>query len=142
LEAQLTDRGVTIEVTDPAADWIAETGYDEKFGARPLARVIQEHIKKPLADEVLFGKLQHGGAVKVRVEGEGLKRHLAFEFFPADPATRPKSKEEDDDDVAEGEEDVPALVDAATPKKALPSPRDRKPKASGSVPGVPRKKDE
>jgi ATP-dependent Clp protease ATP-binding subunit ClpA len=142
LEAQLTDRGVTIELTDPAADWIAETGYDEKFGARPLARVIQEHIKKPLADEVLFGKLQHGGAVKVRVEGEGLKRHLAFEFFPADPATRPKSKEEDDDDVAEGEEDVPALVDAATPKKALPSPRDRKPKASGSVPGVPRKKDE
>ena len=57
LEAQLADRGVTIELTEEAAKWLAEKGYDEKFGARPLARVIQEHIKKPLADELLFGKL-------------------------------------------------------------------------------------
>jgi ATP-dependent Clp protease ATP-binding subunit ClpA len=142
LEAQLTDRGVTIELTEPAADWIAETGYDEKFGARPLARVIQEHIKKPLADEVLFGKLIHGGAVKVRVEGEGLKKHLTFDFFPADPASRPKSKDEDDDDTPEGDEEVPALVDATPPKRALPSPKDKKPRNSGSVPGVPRKKDD
>jgi ATP-dependent Clp protease ATP-binding subunit ClpA len=141
LEAQLTDRGVTIELTEPAADWIAETGYDEKFGARPLSRVIQEHIKKPLADEVLFGKLQHGGAVKVRIEGEGLKRHLAFEYFPTDPANRPKSKEEDDEETVDGE-DVPALVDDTPLKKALPGPKSRGKSSGGSVPGVPRKRDE
>src|SRR5712672_2135611 len=71
LEAQLADRGVTIELSEEAARWLAETGYDEKFGARPLARVIQEHIKKPLADELLFGKLLHGGTVRVLVEGIG-----------------------------------------------------------------------
>ncbi len=71
LEAQLADRGVTIELSEDAAKWLAETGYDEKFGARPLARVIQEHIKKPLADELLFGKLLHGGTVRVLVEGDG-----------------------------------------------------------------------
>ena len=71
LEAQLADRGVTIELSEEAAKWLAETGYDEKFGARPLARVIQEHIKKPLADELLFGKLLHGGTVRVLVAGEG-----------------------------------------------------------------------
>src|SRR5690606_29453275 len=60
LEAQLADRGVTIELTEEAAKWLGEKGYDEKFGARPLARVIQEHIKKPLADELLFGKLEQG----------------------------------------------------------------------------------
>ena len=64
LEAQLADRGVTIELSEEAAKWLAENGYDEKFGARPLARVIQEHIKKPLADELLFGKLEHGGTVQ------------------------------------------------------------------------------
>ena len=85
LEAQLADRGVTIELTEEAAKWLAEKGYDEKFGARPLARVIQEHIKKPLADELLFGKLEHGGTVKVVVEGEGEERKLGFEFLAADP---------------------------------------------------------
>ena len=75
LEAQLADRGVMIELTEDAAKWIAEKGYDEKFGARPLARVIQEHIKKPLADELLFGKLEHGGTVKVLVVGEGRGAH-------------------------------------------------------------------
>src|SRR5690606_4814424 len=71
LEAQLADRGVTIELSEDATKWLAERGYDDKFGARPLARVIQEHIKKPLADELLFGKLEHGGTVKVLVTGEG-----------------------------------------------------------------------
>ncbi|MFK7877700.1 MAG: ATP-dependent Clp protease ATP-binding subunit ClpA [Paracoccaceae bacterium] len=68
LEAQLMDRGVTIELTRPAAEWIAEKGYDDKMGARPLGRVIQEHIKKPLAEELLFGKLAKGGIVKVGVK--------------------------------------------------------------------------
>ncbi|MBA4783068.1 MAG: ATP-dependent Clp protease ATP-binding subunit ClpA [Rhizobiales bacterium] len=68
LEAQLSERNVTFELTDEAVEWIADKGYDEYMGARPLARVIQEHIKKPLADEVLFGKLKHGGVLKVSVE--------------------------------------------------------------------------
>ena len=65
LEAQLMDRNVHIELTKPAAEWLADKGYDDKMGARPLARVIQEHIKKPLAEELLFGKLAKGGVVKV-----------------------------------------------------------------------------
>ncbi|GGD35816.1 ATP-dependent Clp protease ATP-binding subunit ClpA [Sinisalibacter lacisalsi] len=68
LEAQLLDRGVTIELTKKAAEWLAEKGYDDRMGARPLARVIQEHIKKPLAEELLFGKLTKGGIVKVGVK--------------------------------------------------------------------------
>jgi ATP-dependent Clp protease ATP-binding subunit ClpA len=68
LEAQLMDRGVHIELTRPAAEWLADKGYDDKMGARPLARVIQEEIKKPLAEELLFGKLTKGGIVKVGVK--------------------------------------------------------------------------
>ena len=98
LEAQLADRGVTIELSEAAAKWIGEKGYDEKFGARPLSRVIQEHIKKPLADELLFGRLEHGGIVKVLVEGTGEDAKLAFEYFPADPSKKVKPKDEDDDD--------------------------------------------
>ncbi len=73
LEAQLMDRNVTIELTRPAAEWLADKGYDDKMGARPLGRVIQEHIKKPLAEELLFGKLTKGGLVKVSVENGALK---------------------------------------------------------------------
>ncbi len=78
LEAQLADRGVTFELDDKATAWLAERGYDERMGARPLGRLIQDVIKRPLADEVLFGKLQKGGVVKVSVEekpegGTGLK---------------------------------------------------------------------
>ncbi len=65
LEAQLADRGVTIEMTDAARDWLAKTGYDKLYGARPLGRVIQEHVKKPLAEELLFGKLSKGGLVRI-----------------------------------------------------------------------------
>jgi ATP-dependent Clp protease ATP-binding subunit ClpA len=65
LEAQLMDRNVHIELMPDAADWLAERGYDDKMGARPLGRVIQEHIKKPLAEELLFGKLVKGGVVRV-----------------------------------------------------------------------------
>jgi ATP-dependent Clp protease ATP-binding subunit ClpA len=68
LEAQLLDRNVTIELTRPAAEWLADRGYDDKMGARPLGRVIQEHIKKPLAEELLFGKLTKGGIVKVGIK--------------------------------------------------------------------------
>nr|WP_246448903.1 ATP-dependent Clp protease ATP-binding subunit ClpA [Paracoccus amoyensis] len=70
LEAQLMDRNVHIELTSEAADWLAEKGYDDKMGARPLGRVIQEYIKKPLAEELLFGRLQKGGMVLVKIEGD------------------------------------------------------------------------
>ena len=68
LEAQLMDRNVSIELTRPAAEWLAEKGYDDRMGARPLGRVIQEEIKKPLAEELLFGKLAKGGLVKIGVK--------------------------------------------------------------------------
>lgn len=68
LEAQLMDRNVSIEITKAAADWLGDKGYDDKMGARPLGRVIQEHIKKPLAEELLFGKLAKGGLVKIGVK--------------------------------------------------------------------------
>jgi ATP-dependent Clp protease ATP-binding subunit ClpA len=68
LEAQLMDRNVAIELTRPAAEWLADKGYDSSMGARPLGRVIQEYIKKPLAEELLFGKLTKGGLVKVGIK--------------------------------------------------------------------------
>ena len=72
LEAQLIDRNVHIDLTPEAAAWLGEKGYDDKMGARPLARVIQEHIKKPLAEELLFGKLTKGGTVRVGVKDGAL----------------------------------------------------------------------
>jgi ATP-dependent Clp protease ATP-binding subunit ClpA len=67
LEAQLGDRGVTISLTDAARQWLGEKGYDPAMGARPLSRIIQEHVKKPLAEELLFGQLVKGGAVEIDV---------------------------------------------------------------------------
>ena len=81
LEAQLADRGVTIELSGEARKWLGRNGYDERFGARPLARVIQEHVKKPLADELLFGELQGGGRVRVIVDKND---KLDFEFITQD----------------------------------------------------------
>ena len=150
LEAQLADRGVTIELSPEASKWIGAKGYDEKFGARPLARVIQEHIKKPLAEELLFGSLEHGGTVKVVVEGEEDDRRLDFEYLPADPSSKkPESVDDGSDEVGDDiDEDEPqAALVSASPRKALPSPKGKKDKppgkggsGSGAVPGVPRKK--
>ena len=89
LEAQLLDRNVQIELTTPAAQWLADKGYDDKMGARPLGRVIQEHIKKALAEELLFGKLAKGGVVKVGVKNGELD--LRFEK-PQDPRITSKKK--------------------------------------------------
>jgi ATP-dependent Clp protease ATP-binding subunit ClpA len=72
LEAQLIDRNVHIELSPEAAAWLGDKGYDDKMGARPLARVIQEHIKKPLAEELLFGKLTKGGLVRVGVKDDAI----------------------------------------------------------------------
>jgi ATP-dependent Clp protease ATP-binding subunit ClpA len=91
LEAQLAERGVTFELSEAATLWLARKGYDENFGARPLGRVIQEHIKKPLADEILFGQLKSGGVVKVDIDPADADR-LDFEIIPGDrlKASRPK----------------------------------------------------
>src|SRR5690606_21133373 len=87
LEAQLLDRNVHIELLPDAAVWLADKGYDDKMGARPLGRVIQERIKRPLAEELLVGKLAKGGIVKVGVkDGES---HLSIE----PPETRRLSSE-------------------------------------------------
>jgi len=69
-EAQLEQKGVALSVDEPARRWIAVRGYDAKMGARPMARVIQEHIKRPLAEELLFGRLADGGQARVSVAGE------------------------------------------------------------------------
>ncbi len=95
LEAQLADRNVTIELSSAAKEWLAERGYDKLYGARPLARVIQEYIKKPLAEELLFGKLVKGGSVKVTMK-DG---KLDFEIVEATPPALPKPDEDGDGGV-------------------------------------------
>ncbi len=144
LEAQLAERGVTFELTEGAIAWLADKGYDERMGARPLARVIQEHIKKPLADEVLFGKLKHGGTVRVDVvtKPDG-KTDLSLESV-ADKPVSPKK-------------DIPAEKKQLQRKKAAPKKAEKEKVLAGkaepaskssskaaatksSVPKVPRKK--
>ncbi len=94
LEAQLADRGVTFELDPEATRWLAKRGFDEEMGARPLGRIIQEHVKKPIADEILFGRLKNGGVVRVMPDPEDAEK-LAFEFIP---------------DETKKESTVPALV--------------------------------
>jgi ATP-dependent Clp protease ATP-binding subunit ClpA len=129
LEAQLADRDVTIELTDESSKWLIANGYDELMGARPMARVIQEHIKKPLADEVLFGRLKSGGHVRVVViTDETGKSKLSFEY-PDGPVTpRP--------------EKLPgprrAKKRRSTPRRKPSGPRGNDtPPRRGSVPKVP-----
>jgi ATP-dependent Clp protease ATP-binding subunit ClpA len=97
LEAQLADRGVTFDLSEESVKWLAEKGYDSRMGARPLARVIQENIKQPLAEEVLFGRLKKGGTVKVTVKtGEDGTTALnleAIEDGPVTPKPEPLPKE-------------------------------------------------
>ncbi|WP_405401505.1 ATP-dependent Clp protease ATP-binding subunit ClpA [Paracoccus sp. Ld10] len=88
LEAQLMDRNVHIELTPEAANWLAEKGYDDRMGARPLGRVIQESIKKPLAEELLFGRLTKGGVVRVKIEDD----KPAFDITGPDAPRIGKSK--------------------------------------------------
>jgi ATP-dependent Clp protease ATP-binding subunit ClpA len=89
LEAQLMDRGVHIELTPDAAAWLGEKGYDDKMGARPLGRVIQEHIKKPLAEELLFGKLMKGGFVRVELKDDAIVLHVEEPQKPALTKAKP-----------------------------------------------------
>ncbi len=102
LEAQLADRNVTIEASSAAKEWLAERGYDRLYGARPLARVIQEYIKKPLAEELLFGKLVKGGSVKVTMKDD----KLAFEITEASLPALPKPEGEDEGGIGKEPEAV------------------------------------
>ncbi|MHA7900445.1 MAG: ATP-dependent Clp protease ATP-binding subunit ClpA [Henriciella sp.] len=86
LEVQLADRNVTIELAAGARDWLAKRGFDAEFGARPLARVISEHVKKPMAEELLFGKLAKGGTVKIGHDKK--KDELTFKYVEDKPAKR------------------------------------------------------
>ena len=89
LELQLADRGVHIELDDEARKWLTDRGYDKLYGARPMARLVQEKIKQPLAEELLFGKLVNGGEVKVRIKDNT----PTFEITPAAPKpTKSKGK--------------------------------------------------
>jgi ATP-dependent Clp protease ATP-binding subunit ClpA len=81
LELQLADRNVHIDLDDEAREWLTNRGYDKLYGARPMGRLVQEKIKQPLAEELLFGKLVNGGEVKVRIKDNA----PAFELTPAPP---------------------------------------------------------
>ncbi len=106
LELQLQDRDVHISVADDAKAWLIERGYDKLYGARPLGRLIQEKIKQPLAEELLFGKLVHGGEVRVHVRDAA----LAFEIVPG--VAKPKKGRKPKGGAAQAVEDVVPLVDA------------------------------
>jgi ATP-dependent Clp protease ATP-binding subunit ClpA len=140
LEAQLAERRVTFQLDDEAIAWLAEKGYDERMGARPLSRVIQEHIKKPLADEVLFGRLRKGGTVKVSVEKkENGSTGLKLEALADETPVVPKKEETEDKPRKK-----PAAKKAGTPAKkpaaakAKPAPK-KGPAKRSIVPQLPRK---
>jgi ATP-dependent Clp protease ATP-binding subunit ClpA len=102
LAAQLADKRVSIELDEDARLWLAEKGYDPLYGARPLARVIQERVKRPLADELLFGKLAKGGKVFVTIADD----KPAFHVAPAgDLALLAPPGEQGDEDADEDTED-------------------------------------
>jgi len=89
LQGQLDNKSVQIEVSDKAKEWLCEKGYDVKMGARPMSRLIQEKIKKPLAEEILFGRLAAGGRVRVSTQKDDLK----FEYFSAEEKTVEEKEE-------------------------------------------------
>jgi len=150
LEAQLSERGVTFELDEAAIAWLADKGYDEHMGARPLGRTIQEYVKKPLADEVLFGKLKRGGTVKVTVvDDEKGEKKLHLEAIADETPIKPKRSgdgrsrrakvspdgeeivdeaDDDFDDAEDVDEDAETEAEVSTPGKR-----------AGTVPKVPRK---
>jgi ATP-dependent Clp protease ATP-binding subunit ClpA len=93
LEGQLGERGVTIELMPEARAWLGKKGYDPLYGARPLSRVIQEEVKKPLAEELLFGALQKGGAVTVGWDKATDK--LTFDYHAPPPKNSSDRKQEE-----------------------------------------------
>ncbi|RYC17400.1 ATP-dependent Clp protease ATP-binding subunit ClpA [Ciceribacter ferrooxidans] len=133
LEAQLSERNVTFDLAPEAIAWLATRGYDEKMGARPLARVIQEYIKKPLANEILFGKLKKGGVVKVGVKKDETGAEvLDLDAVPDVAPVKPKAEAETVGGAARTARK--AKASAEEPDEA-PAPQKR-----SSVPKVPKKK--
>jgi ATP-dependent Clp protease ATP-binding subunit ClpA len=138
LEAQLADRHVTIVLSDEAREWLVENGYDDLMGARPMARLIQTTIKTPLADEILFGKLKTGGAVRVITVLIDGKTKLGFEF-PEGPVV-PRQEA-----LAEKKKSSAKAIKGKPKSKALPAPEaiaaaGDPPKAKrGTVPKLPLK---
>src|SRR5216684_1887381 len=123
LEVQLADRDVTIELSESAKAWLIQHGYDEQMGARPMARVIQEHIKKPLADEVLFGKLKGGGHVRVvlvkdEASTEAGQEKIGFEYVEGPVTPKP--------------EKLPGARKRTVPRKAKPGGPSGGPKGPAS----------
>jgi len=109
LEAQLSDRDVTITLTNGAREWLAKKGYSKGFGARPLARVIQEYIKKPLSEQLLFGDLSKGGTVQVKVEDKKLDFEYTKRAVPKRDEKK-KRKPSGNGDSSTGDK-TPELVD-------------------------------
>ncbi|WP_099866552.1 ATP-dependent Clp protease ATP-binding subunit ClpA [Pararhizobium haloflavum] len=151
LETQLAERGVTFDLSKEAIAWLADKGYDEMMGARPLARVIQEHIKKELANEVLFGKLKKGGTVKVTVEtkdggASGLKLDAIPDEVPVKPKKKPaakkpaKAKAPARGKTAEKPSASDNGGDTKTAVAVTERPKADSRKSGGTVPKVPRKK--
>ncbi len=142
LEAQLADRGVTFDLQPEAIAWLADKGYDDRMGARPLGRVIQEYIKKPLADEVLFGKLKKGGTVKVSVgEKPDGSRGLVLDYIADEVVVKPKKEMPVEKKPLARKKPAPkkpVLEKAAAGIVSEDRPSPPTPKAS--VPKVPRKK--
>ncbi len=142
LEAQLSERNVTFDLSEPAIAWLATRGYDEKMGARPLSRVIQEHIKKPLANEILFGKLKKGGVVKVGVKkDENGADVLDLEALSEAAPVKPKPEAE----LVGAEAEAPAKASKSKAKSKAAAGKDEKtaepsPAKRSSVPKVPKKK--
>lgn len=145
LEAQLSERNVTFDLHEDAIAWLSEKGYDEKMGARPLSRVIQENIKKPLANEILFGKLKKGGVVNVTVgPKEDGKPGLILEAIPETAPIKPKPEAElVHPEAAHEDGELKTKPVKKTRAKTVPQPepevRDA-PKKGSTVPKVPRKK--
>jgi len=139
LEAQLADRNVSIDLTEAAKEWLGEHGYDEQFGARPMARVIQEHIKKPLAEELLFGKLEGGGTVRVDAQqDEDGQTRLVFDIVESRPKVKSSDRSDsgDDEDPEGDDADTVEHADAQGPSS------DRSGKSGGGsssspIPKVP-----
>ena len=140
LEAQLADRNVSIELTDEARNWLIENGYDEMMGARPMARVIQQHIKTPLADEVLFGRLKNGGTVRVMVTAdEDGKKKLGFVYPEGPVLPRPERDIVEASKKRVREEPEVRRAKARKAKEAKPESSEDRPKGGGAVPQVPLK---
>ncbi len=144
LEAQLSERNVTFDLSEAAIDWLASRGYDEKMGARPLSRVIQEHIKKPLANEILFGKLKKGGVVKVGVKKDDKGADvLDLEAISEAAPVKPKPEAELVGAEAEAPAKARSKAKGATKPKAAAAKADKAsepaPAKRSAVPKVPKK---